>query len=255
MATQPLPPNDDQRPTAALSHVSADAGAPVESLVAATVGDRCVNCGSPLTSDQRYCVVCGERRGAARFSLPATAPAAAMTETTSTISTITRDSRRARRGFGNSGTSLIAGVATLLLAILVGVLIGHNTANSQKTIAAGPTKIIRVGGGAAAPASSGSTGAAGSAASGSSASSSAGAASKGSGKAGGAKAGGAKKGASQAAKPAVSKKTQEAQQQAASKVTGGSGGAPPTVTVGQKLSKGTPGVNKKTGKFDGSFFH
>jgi hypothetical protein len=27
------------------------------------------------------------------------------------------------------------------------------------------------------------------------------------------------------------------------------------MTVGQKESKNTPGVNKKTGKFDGSFFH
>src|SRR6201992_4065048 len=55
--------------------------APTESLVAGTMGDRCVNCGAPLADDQRYCVVCGERRGAARFTLP-TAGAAASTEST-----------------------------------------------------------------------------------------------------------------------------------------------------------------------------
>jgi hypothetical protein len=242
MAMQPLPPNAEERETAPLSHIPADGGAPIEALVSGTVGDRCVNCGAPLSSDQRYCVVCGERRGAPRFSLPATGSATA-TETTTVSSPSSRDPRRPRFG---SGTTLVAGVATLLLAILVGVLIGHNTANNQKTIAAGPTKIIRVGG-AAAPASSGSTVASGSA-SGSSAGSSSAGAKKGKG--------GSAKGKSKAAKkaPAVSKKAAAAQQQAASKVLGGAHNAPPTVTVGQKAPKGTPGVNKKTGKFDGSFF-
>jgi hypothetical protein len=242
MVTQHLPPNDDERETAPLSHIPADGGAPVEALVSGTVGDRCVNCGAPLSSDQRYCVVCGERRGAPRFSLPATA-----TETT-TVSTSpsSRDPRRPRFG---SGTTLVAGVATLLLAILVGVLIGHNTANNQRTIAAGPTKIIRVGGGVAAPASSGSTVASGSASGSSAGSSSAGAGAK-KGK------GGSAKGKSKAAKkaPAATKQQAAAQQGAASKVLGGSHNAPSTVTVGQKAAKGTPGVNKKTGKFDGSFF-
>jgi hypothetical protein len=242
MATQPLSPHDDERETAPLSHIPADGGAPIEALVSGTVGDRCVNCGAPLSSDQRYCVVCGERRGAPRFSLPTTAAATA-TETT-TVSTASREPRRPRFG---SGTTLIAGVATLLLAILVGVLIGHNTASNQKTIAAGPTKIIRVGGGVAAPASSGSTAASGSGSSANSSSSGTGA-KKGKG--------GSSKGKSKAANkpPAVTKKAAAAQQQAASKVLGGSHNAPPTVTVGQKAPKGTPGVNKKTGKFDGSFF-
>ncbi|MFZ0388585.1 MAG: zinc-ribbon domain-containing protein, partial [Solirubrobacteraceae bacterium] len=44
-----------------------NAEAPTENLVAGTMGDRCVNCGAPLSSDQRYCINCGERRGAARF--------------------------------------------------------------------------------------------------------------------------------------------------------------------------------------------
>jgi hypothetical protein len=248
MATQPLPPDDDEREIAPLSHIPADGGAPIEALVSGTVGDRCVNCGAPLSSDQRYCVVCGERRGAPRFSLAATAAATETETTTVSTSPSSRDPRRPRFG---SGTTLVAGVATLLLAILVGVLIGHNTANNQKTIAAGPTKIIRVGGGVAAPASSGSTVASGSASSSSANSSSAGAGA-------GAKKSksGSAKSKSKAAKktPAISKQQAAAQQGAASKVLGGSHNAPPTVTVGQKAAKGTPGVNKKTGKFDGSFF-
>ena len=249
MASHPLPPHDDEPETASLSHVPADGGVPTEALVAGTVGDRCVNCGAPLSSDQRYCVVCGERRGAPRFSLPATT---VVEETVTTSSMPPKPPRSARFG---SGTTLIAGVATLLLAILVGVLIGHNTANNQKTVAAGPTKIIKVNAGGVAPSSSGSTVPSGSGASSSAGSS---ASSSGGGSGGGhskANAGGSK-GKSKAPKkaPAVTKKQAAAQQQAATKVLGGSSTPPPTVTVGQKAPKGTPGVNKKTGKFDGSFF-
>src|SRR5450432_3902940 len=45
--------------------------AATQPLVSATVGDRCVSCGAPMSSDQRYCVACGERRGKPRFSLSA----------------------------------------------------------------------------------------------------------------------------------------------------------------------------------------
>src|SRR6202142_1526483 len=70
-----------QRPSAAApvlppSFGGNDEGA-TETLVAGTMGDRCVNCGAPLSSDQRYCINCGERRGAARFALPAASAAAA----------------------------------------------------------------------------------------------------------------------------------------------------------------------------------
>jgi hypothetical protein len=245
MATQPLPNGDDEPRTATLSHVPADAGAPVEALVSGTVGDRCVACGSPLSSDQRYCVVCGERRGAPRFSLPAAGTV--VEETVTSSAPPPKPPRSARLG---SGTTLVAGVATLLLAVLVGVLIGHGSAGSGAKTVAGPTKIIKINSGAApaAPTSTGSTVTSGTPAG----SASKGSASKGGGAKGGSTKGGASKGA--AKKPPVSKQAAAAQQQAASKVLGGSNNAPPTVTVGQKAAKGTPGVNKKTGKFDGSFF-
>ena len=41
--------------------------APTESLVAGTMGDRCVNCGAPLAADQRYCLYCGTRAPGARI--------------------------------------------------------------------------------------------------------------------------------------------------------------------------------------------
>jgi hypothetical protein len=96
--------------------------------------DRCANCGSPLAPDQRYCVECGERRGKARFSFdtlaaPKPAPAAP---------------KRPRRPRISSSFSFILGVATLLLALGVGVLIGHNT-NNPKPVASGtPNQTIKV---------------------------------------------------------------------------------------------------------------
>ena len=103
-------------------------------LLTSQPSDRCANCGSPLAPDQRYCVECGERRGKARFSFESLAvpkadgPAAPKPPP--------------RQRFSSS-FSFIAGVATLLLALGVGVLIGHNT-NTQKTAAATPNQTIKV---------------------------------------------------------------------------------------------------------------
>ena len=125
--------------------------------------------------------------------------------------------------------------------MLVGVLIGHNTAGSgTRTVASAPVRIIKVGGGGAT--SSGSTAGSGSA-SGS----------------GGSTASSAKRKHVSHAKPKPKKvtpkiapKTANSEQSAASKVLGGKSTPPATVTVGQS---GTgKGFNKKTHKFDGSFF-
>src|ERR1700743_1398390 len=83
------PPPPGAVPVPPPSFGAADEGA-TETLVAGTVGDRCVNCGAPLSSDQRYCINCGERRGAARFSLPATAAVVAETVTSSAAPTQTQ---------------------------------------------------------------------------------------------------------------------------------------------------------------------
>ena len=103
-----------------------------QELLSAPSADRCVNCESALASDQRYCLECGERRGKARFSFeavnrrPASAPPP-----------------ERRRLHINSSLSLILGVATLLLAMGVGVLIGHNS-NTKAVPTASGNQTIKV---------------------------------------------------------------------------------------------------------------
>lgn len=117
----------------------------------------CRTCGAPLAADQRYCLQCGTRRAEARLpfleilarQVPAggTAASGAATETTTTRTTqsgnwLTRLSTNA---------AAVAGVACLLLALGVGVLIGglgSDDASGSNT----PPQIITVGGGGAAPA-------------------------------------------------------------------------------------------------------
>lgn len=118
---------------------------------------QCHNCGSLLASDQRYCLVCGERRGRARFLLPGpatTAPAPAPAPVPI-----------ARPGRVASGVAFVAFVGTLLLAMAVGVLIGHNNSNATpQRVASTPVQIVKIDGGggggastsaAAAPANAG----------------------------------------------------------------------------------------------------
>jgi hypothetical protein len=225
-------PGRDRLQADTLSHVPANGGAPTETLVAGAVGDRCVACGTSLSSDQRYCVVCGARRGAPRFSLP---DDPSPEETTRVQSTrVDRRGRPSPLGLG-AGATLIAGVGTLLLAMLVGVLIGHNTAGNARTVASSPVRIIKVNEGASStPAASTSTSA-----------SRARSTHKRS-----------KKSSSSSSKAekhsTVSKAAVAKESSAATKVTGGTGGPAATVTVG---STGTgKGYSKKTHKFNGSFF-
>jgi hypothetical protein len=127
--------------------------APTTELVSGAVGDRCANCQAQLAPDQRYCVNCGDRRGRARFS-PETlaahsAPAAAEAPT---------PPPQHRPRFSSAAT-LVAGVATLLIALGVGVLIGHD---SNTTSARQPaSQIITVGGGSSSGAAANTTAASG----------------------------------------------------------------------------------------------
>jgi hypothetical protein len=120
-----------------------DGEAPTDQLVTASVGDACAVCGAPLARDQRYCVECGERRGKPRFTLSQASPSAAAA---------TPKGRAARRGGWSANVTLIAGVATLLLAMGVGLLIGRsgNSSGSNKP------QVVTVAG-AAAPATSAAT--------------------------------------------------------------------------------------------------
>ena len=118
--------------------------APAPSFTA-SVGDRCPNCDAPMSGDQRYCTECGERRGKPRlpFMDGRTRPAAA--------AAVAATPARSSRLRASSSTALIAGIATLLLAMGVGVLIG-NSGNEQASTSAPPVQVVSVPGVAAAPA-------------------------------------------------------------------------------------------------------
>ena len=191
--------------------------------------DHCVNCGAPLASDQRYCVNCGERRGKPRFVL-----AGPTEEATQEVST--RASSSPWRTRTSAGFNLIAGVATLLLAMGVGVLIGHNSSGSANNHQASTPQITVNAGGAGTNASSGAAAStAGSNSSGASASSK------------------SKHGSSAKATKAPTKVVIQKAAAAASKVTGGNAKvASPTATQGSSCSAGTAGC--QNGKLTGNYF-
>jgi hypothetical protein len=210
-------------------------------VAAAVSEDRCGNCGAPLAHDQRYCVECGERRGQSRF--PETQQAAPPVQ-----------SRRARaKGAPRSprasaGTTLVAGVGVLLLAIGLGVLIGRIGNNSGNPKSAPPAAQVITVQGAGAGAGAGAGGGAGGGTSTGTATthtktSAASSTPKGLG-------GKLKKAAAQTAPPsaAVQKKANEA----AGKVLGNSKKlAAPTATQGGSCSGG---AGCQGGKFTGNFF-
>jgi hypothetical protein len=200
---------------------AADRDAPTTELRAGAVGDRCTNCDSPLASDQRYCVNCGDRRGKSRYSFGSLAeqtPARAQAE----------ERPPAHRSRTSAGATLVAGVGTLLLAMGVGVLIGHNNSSSP-TRASAPVQVVTVGGGGVAAG---------------------GASSAGTGSARGSKHRKVTK--AKATKVHLSKKTTQAATVAAGKVLGNSGNlAPATVKAGDKCASG---AGCQGGKFTGNFF-
>jgi hypothetical protein len=128
------------KPSSSTSGAPAPAVAPPPALAMPT-SDRCRACGAPLASDQRYCVECGERRGAARFALPTPGPA---------VDSAPSSRRVRRRPRMTPSATLIAGVATLLLAMGIGVLIGQVSNNgATPRAAAAPSVHVTFGGGAA----------------------------------------------------------------------------------------------------------
>jgi hypothetical protein len=103
--------------------------------------DQCHNCQAPLAADQRYCVNCGERRGKARYSLSSVAAQAAPPAPPPS------PPKKSARSRVPAGVTLVTGVATLLLAMGVGVLIGHDSNSNTPTKASQPVVTV-LGGGA-----------------------------------------------------------------------------------------------------------
>lgn len=202
-------------------------------------GDNCPQCGSALAKDQRYCLVCGARRGDPR--LPFMDAVVFMDAVKQPHPGVQGESGKptpppSRRPLLSANASLVAGVATLVLAIGVGVLIGRSGDNSGSEAAASP-QIIRVGGGGGEVEEEASGGSAGS---------------------------GKKKNAGSSG----GKGDQAVKAKAKEKLETGSNGVPdavnevfeskekftkPTQKVGESCEKDAAGCGNN-GKFDGSFF-
>lgn len=204
-------------------------------------GDSCPNCGASLAPDQRYCLACGNRRGDPRlpfmdavvFMESAKRPAAAEAAATA-VAPAPSD----RRPFMSANASLVAGVATLILAIGVGVLIGRSGDSGSSNAAAPAPQVITVG-------ESSGTGAA-------------------TAKSSGTKEGAAGKSASGGkAKPAQKKKAKKRLETGSSGTTkaveevyepaAGVKIAPPEQKLGGECEPGVAGCGKN-GKFEGTFF-
>lgn len=130
---------------------------PVTSSVPAAGGDQCPACGSAMLADQRYCLECGHRRGDPRLPfMDAVVFMDAAKQPQPAVAAAAPPSPPDRRPWVSANASLVAGVATLVLAIGVGVLIGRSGEGSSQT-AAQPS-VITVPAGGTAEASTSSNG-------------------------------------------------------------------------------------------------
>jgi hypothetical protein len=111
-------------------------------------GDVCPNCGSQMSADQRYCLACGERRGEPRLPVM---QASALQSAAAPTAPPPKQKRKL-----SPNTTLIATIATLLLAMGVGVLIGHSGKSSDSSGDQG-VQVVKVGGAGGAAASGAKT--------------------------------------------------------------------------------------------------
>lgn len=133
-------------------------------------GEPCVSCGSPLAADQRYCLTCGHRRAAARLPfleilredpvpqlIPLGQPIGSSGGPVGGAVPPLAGGTLADRARANTG--LIAGVGVLLLAMLIGVLLGAGVGDDNSSASAANQKpvVVSVGGGVAAAAAPAAT--------------------------------------------------------------------------------------------------
>jgi len=220
VATNPENREHEARPDAPTRELTA--------VPAAASGDHCSNCGAPLAHDQRYCVQCGERRG--QSTLPKAQPV------TEARSSRNRSRPAARPPRMSSGATLVAGVGVLLLAIGLGVLIGHLGKSPATPKASAGPEVITVQGGGASTAAAATTASTPTSAPKHVNSNSL-----------------TKKAQTKLKATTASKTVQKKVTQAAGKVLGNSNNlAPPTATTGSSCSNGQAGC--QNGKFTGNFF-
>jgi hypothetical protein len=198
-------------------------------MVAAGGGEACPSCSASMAPDQRYCLSCGSRRGEPRLPfMDAVVFMEAMRPPPASAAPPAASERRPRV---SANASLVAGVATLVLAIGVGVLIGRSGDSGAAPTAAATPQVIKVEGGGgnaaiAAPTSGKAT------------------------KTGGS--GGGSKTAAKAKAETGSSGTSKAAEEVL-KPAGDVELPPPTTQVGEDCEKGTAGCSD-SGEFNGSFF-
>jgi hypothetical protein len=133
--------------------------------------ESCSGCGAPLGADQRYCLSCGVPRAGTRLPfldvLHAEAASAGVIEGGSQPAALLRiPALPSAKGFGSNGgsrsygwhpahpgeaglaarlrdsTGLFALLGVLLLALLIGLLLGHWVSGGPRTIAAAPSRQV-----------------------------------------------------------------------------------------------------------------
>jgi hypothetical protein len=218
-STQPLPataaPSAPPAPAPPTPHAP-----PVPQATASY--DQCLSCGAFVTSDQRYCLACGQRRGDPRLPfMDAVVFMDAMKQPTEAQSA--PPSKKRRRISPNA--ALIAGVGTLLLALGIGVLIGRSGGETAAAPQQAPI-VIKGGGGETSTASTTA------------------------GPTGGGEAKAKPKNAVAKEKKQVADSGKGAEEVLKPKT--GVKLPPPTTSVGDKCEKGTAGC--ENGEFTGSFF-
>lgn len=130
-------------PADALKASSTPAGASdattVNHSLVSTSSEHCPSCGNAIAADQRYCLHCGQRCGEPRLPfMNATTFMDTMNRPAQAQASSPSPKQRRRL---SPNAALIAGVGTLLLAMGVGVLIGHSGNQSGATSAAAPQVI------------------------------------------------------------------------------------------------------------------
>jgi zinc-ribbon domain len=211
--------------------------------------ESCPNCGAQMAADQRYCLNCGHRRGEPR--LPFMDAVVFMESINATGGggggTLPPPPPTQSGGSNrwNANAALIAGVATLVLAVGVGFLIGNRNQSSPQAAAA--PQVIRVEGGggggevAETPQAEESTAPGGGAAKGKA---------SGGGKAAGKPA--SKKSAAQI-KEGSEEEKKRAQEKTEEVLHSTGPQAETGIQVGEKCKKGTPGCGESE-EFTGNFF-
>ena len=122
------------------------------------MSDACPSCGNPLAPDQRYCLHCGQRRGDPRLPvMDAVSYMEASRQPHPRQAQAAASPSSGRRRLLSANASMVASVATLVLALGVGVLIGRSGDGAEQTASAAP-QIIRVGGSGSETAGAAATG-------------------------------------------------------------------------------------------------